>query len=97
MPSETIIQCPFCGKETITILNIPFVSNTFTSKCRAGGKSTVIQKERHNVLSGCLECGKSKKDIEKALNTGKTKEESHEERLRRIKEAGLPTIIESKT
>ena len=95
MPSEMIIQCPFCGKDTITILHIPFVSNTFTSKCRAGGKITNIQKERHNVISGCSGCGKSLKEVEKALNSGKTKEVSHEERLKRIRESGLPTIIES--
>ena len=95
MPSETTIQCPFCGKQTITILHIPFVSKTFTSKSRAGGKVTRIQKERYNVMSGCSECGKSQKEVEKALNTGKTREESHEERLKRVRDAGLPTIIQS--
>lgn len=93
MPSETVIQCPFCGKQTITILHIPFVSNTFTSKSRAGGKVTRIQKERYDILSGCSECVKSRKEVEKALNTGRTKEISHEERLKRIKEAGLPTKL----
>jgi len=94
MPSETIIQCPFCGKLTITILHIPFVSKTISSKTRAGGRETRIQKERYDVLSGCSECRKSQKEVEKALNTGKTKEIPHEERLRRIKEAGLPTRLE---
>jgi len=97
MASESLTNCPFCGKLTISILNIPFVANTFTSKCRAGGRTTRIQKERHNVLSGCEACGKSQKEIEKALNEGSAKQVSHEERLRRLREAELPLKIESKS
>ena len=92
-PQESVIECPFCGKMTITILHIPFVTNTFTSKCRAGGKNTIIQKERFDVLSGCEACGKSKKEVEKALNKGK--QIPHEERLKRAKKSGLPVMIES--
>lgn len=90
---ETITTCPFCKKPTIKILHVPFVANTFTSKSRAGGRNTVIQKERFDVLSGCDECGKSKKEVERALNTGRTKEMTHEERIKRMKDAGLPTRI----
>lgn len=97
MVQETLTNCPFCGKLTISILHIPFVANTFTSKCRAGGRNTVYQKERYDVLSGCEACGKSQKEIEKALNEGSTKQVSHEERLRRLREAGLPLKIESKS
>lgn len=92
MSSETLTNCPFCGKLTITILHIPFVANTFTSKCRAGGRNTRYQKERFDVMSGCDECGKTRKEVENALNSS-GKEQSHEDRLRRLKESGLPTKI----
>ncbi|MBU1167536.1 hypothetical protein KKC60_03980 [Patescibacteria group bacterium] len=93
MSSETVIQCPFCGKETITILRIPFVSKTVTSKCRAGGRVKKIQKGRDDVLSGCSECGKTKKEVIARLDN---KEEiSHEDRLKRLLESGLPTKIET--
>ena len=90
---ETLTNCPFCHKLTIKILHIPFVSNTFKSRSRAGGRVTRYQKEKYNVLSGCDLCGKSKKEIERALN-GPVKEISHEERIRRLKEAGLPIKLQ---
>ena len=92
MVSEGLTDCPFCGSHTIKILHIPFVANTFASKCRAGGRNTVIQKSDDKVLSGCENCGKSQKEVEKALNEGK--EISHEERIKRMKESGLPTQLE---
>ena len=94
MPSETLTTYPFCGKLTITILHIPFVANTFTSKCRAGGRTTRYQKERFNVLSGCEACGKSQKEVQDELD-GK-KGIPHEERIKRLQQAGLPTRIEGK-
>jgi len=93
MPQESLTNCPFCKKMTIKLLHIPFVSNTFTSKCRAGGKNTRIQKEKYDVLSGCEACGKSLKEVEKELN-GEGKQASHEERLKRIRDSGLPTRVE---
>jgi len=94
MTEQSLTNCPFCRKLTITILHIPFVANTFTSKCRAGGKNTIYQKERFDVMSGCDSCGKSRKEVEEALNRGSIREIPHEERLKRLKEAGLPTRIE---
>ena len=92
MSNETITSCPFCDKMTIIILHIPFVSNTFTSNCRSGGTTTRIQKERFDVISGCEACGKDRKEVEDSLN-GPVKERSHEDRLKRLKEAGLLTQI----
>ena len=94
MPSETLTTCPFCKKETIRVLHIPFVKQTITSKCRAGGRNTRYQHEKFEVISGCSACGKSKEEVEKALN-GPLKKESHEERLKRLRESGIPTVIET--
>ena len=92
MPSEMVTNCPFCGKMSIRVLHIPFVAQTITSKCRAGGRVTRYQRERFEVLSGCEACGKSREEVEKAFN--EMKKLSHEERIKRIKESGLPTRIE---
>jgi len=91
---ETQTSCPFCKKMSIRVLHIPFVSNTFSSNCRAGGRNTKIQKERFDILSGCSECGKTLKEVEYAFDHS-TKQETHEEKLKRIKDSGLPTIITS--
>lgn len=93
---ETTIECPFCHEVTIKILHIPFVANTFTSGCRAGGRNNIYQKERFDVISGCETCGKTQKEIQKALETGKTKILTHEERIAMFKKRGLPMILESK-
>ena len=59
------------------------------------GRSTKYVKspERYEVLvEKCPNCGKSKKEIEEALKTGK--EPSNEEVVRRLREAGLdPTKL----
>ena len=96
MPQESVIECPFCHKETIRILNRPCIVNVTRSTCRAGGHNRRIQRESHEVLSGCPECGKSQKEVEKVLDEGVVKPISHDERLKRLKEVGLPTRIETK-
>lgn len=92
MASETLTTCPFCKKLTVKVLHIPFVANTYTSKCRAGGKKLVYQREKFNVLSGCEACGKTQKEVQDELD-GK-REIPHEERIRRLQQSGLPTRIE---
>jgi len=41
-------------------------------------------KESFRILAGCTNSGKSKKGIQKALDTGITKEFSHQERLEKL-------------
>ena len=93
MNQKALSNCPFCHKLTIKILHIPFVANTITSKCRAGGRTTTYQRERFNILSGCDACGKTKKDIEDSFD-GKNSHVSHEDRIKRLQGAGIPTRIE---
>lgn len=95
MISETLTNCPFCGKMTITVLHIPLTVSKVSSRCRAGGTTKIVQKERFDILSGCDACGKSKKEVEKELNEGK--QVPHEEKLKRSKKAGMPTMIETPT
>jgi len=64
------------------------------SKSRFGAGGPRYTKERFEVLSGCELCGKSKKEVQTALE-GK-KEISHEELLERLKKRGLPLVLGSK-
>jgi len=92
MAEERLTNCPFCKQLTIKVLHQPFVARKGLTKSRFGAGGPVYTKEETEVLSGCLECGKSKDDVEKDLNSeGSTK--SHEERLKRLQDAGLPTKI----
>ena len=96
MPEKRIIKCPFCKKLTITVLHQPFVARKSITKSRFGAGGPVFTKERTDVYSGCDACGKSLKEVEKELNNeGKVK--SHEERLKRLRESGLPTKIMGKS
>jgi hypothetical protein len=92
-PQEALIECPFCGKESIKVLRIPFVKQVKSSQCRAGGKNTRIQKSGEDILSGCSECGKSKEEVIAALE-GNDKKMTDEQKLKRLREAGLPTTME---
>lgn len=94
MAFEKLTNCPFCGKETIKILHQPFVSRKSMSKSRFGSGGPVYTKERLEVLSGCDACGKSLKEVQKAL--GGKEERSHEEKIERLKKRGLPLVLGSK-
>jgi 2-iminoacetate synthase ThiH len=89
MPEQKIIKCPFCEQGDITTVHIPGMmvskrayasSNTKTISYFTGEKYEIVSEK-------CPNCGKSKKEIEKALKQGK--ELPNEEVLRRLKEAGL--------
>jgi len=94
MVTETLTECPFCGKKTIHIFHQPFVSRKSMSKSRFGTGGPVFTKERFDVLSGCDACEKTQKEVDKALS-GKV-ERSHEERLEIFRKRGLPLVLCSK-
>ena len=62
--------------------------------CDDCGKNCLPGKRFMDRTRTCPECGKSKKEIERAFETGITRKKSHQEKLNRLKEAGLPTRIE---
>jgi len=92
-PQSALIECPFCGRESIKVLRIPFVKQVTSSKCRAGGKNTKIQKSGDEILSGCSECGKTKEEVINVLE-GNDKKMTDEQKLKRLRDAGLPTTME---
>jgi len=89
--SEIIeIQCPFCKENVLKAIH---KEQTFKSqKIRiTSGRSTnnIKSPARTEIISeSCPNCGKTKKEIEKALKEGK--QVSREQIIERMKKAGLP-------
>lgn len=95
---RAVIKCPFCKKMRIKVFHEPSHLEPKVTRISAGSKTTYHRMpESYDVLRGCSACGKSRKEVQKAFDTGVTKELSHEERLKRLRGAGLPTKIVSKT
>lgn len=84
------IECPFCKQTTIKISHRP---ESYTIQTiRVGSNVKRIPKVtpgNDEVLSeSCSNCGKTKKEIQKALKEGVKL--SHEQVLERARKAGLP-------
>ncbi len=94
---EIVIKCPFCKIGDIKIIHIP-KSVRFKKGSWGGSKPGIISTEEKVMIvdKECQNCRKTSKEIEKALKTGNVKEITHEEFLKRLKNSGLPTLIESK-
>ena len=87
------VECPFC-KAKIQVLYKPSMIQFHVSRISAKTARVPYRtKEKYEILvDKCPNCGKSKKEIEKALEKGK--EPSNEEIVKRLREAGLdPTKL----
>lgn len=94
MPEVLTEECPFCKQKTIKVMHIEETFKARRTRIRAGRNTQYIKSpERYEVLvEKCSNCGKTKKDVEEALKHGK--EPSHDEVIRRLREAGLdPTKL----
>jgi endogenous inhibitor of DNA gyrase (YacG/DUF329 family) len=94
MPEKITIECPFCKKGTIQVLHSPEVYSTQTIRVGSNRKTIPnLTQAKDQVLSEkCPNCGKNRKEIERALKEGVPP--SHEEIIRRMREAGLdPTKL----
>jgi len=91
MPEKIKIKCPICEMGEIVTLYTPKTFITKYARASSNKKSVSYYKEEKYVIISpkCPNCGKSKKDIEKALKEGK--QPSREEIIKRMKETGLPT------
>jgi protein-arginine kinase activator protein McsA len=91
-PQKIKILCPNCGKESVEAWMYPSYLAHHTSRISAGAKTTFHREgEKYEITSGCFECGKSLKELLEIEKSGKL---THEERLKRLREAGMPTRIE---
>jgi len=91
---ETVMDCPFCQKGKIKVFHKEGYFQARTS--RISNKSSTKQyyvPDQYDILEGCPECGKTKKQIQDECN-GKTVI-SHEERLERLRKRGLPLVLDN--
>lgn len=92
---ETEIECPFCGKGRIKMYHKEGYIQSHASSIASGKKFTSHKVEdSYIVQNDCPVCKKTKKEIQRAFETGETKQLTHEERLKRLRESGLPTRVE---
>ena len=97
---EVRLKCPFCGNAELTVIDVP-VFLSFKKGPYGGGKSGISRSAAQTIVQEekCPSCGKSKRELEKAFETGETKEytmEDHKKRLDRMRAMGLPTRIVNK-
>jgi len=94
MPEILTVECPFCKSKVIKLLHTPAMYTVDRVMVGSNRKSVPrLSNEKDELLCDkCPNCGKPRKEIEKALKYGK--EPSHEEVIRRLREAGLdPTKL----
>ena len=89
MPEQKSIKCPFCEVGDIITLYTPKMMVTKYARAASNKKAmNFFKNEKYEILvEKCPNCGKSKKDIERAMKQGK--ELPNEEVLKRLREAGL--------
>jgi len=97
MPENVTLECPFCHKLTISAIHYLPVLQTSVSRA-AGRTSTKYYqtKEKYEIQSGCSNCGKSQKEVEKALKEGNEDVEKEKKILKRLQEQGFSGEITTK-
>lgn len=93
------LECPFCKKEAVKVIYYPPVLQSSTSRSASKGSRTKLYhtKERYEIVSGCSNCGKNKKEIMKAFREGtKEEKERRKKRLEELKKIGFSGKIETK-
>ena len=94
---QVILECPFCGKKSISAIFIPSMLKAQTSRAAAGKKTKFHQtKEKYEINSGCSNCGKKQKEVQKALKEGKKDTGKEKRILERLKKQGFSGEITSK-
>lgn len=94
------VECPFCKKIGVTAFHKPSFLQGKTSRISAGAKTSFHRvRERYFIQGDCPNCGAKNKDLQAWFDGTyqDDKQLSHEERIRRMKEAGFPTRIEFNT
>ena len=91
-------KCPFCKKGKVKVYFREGYVQSKMSRISAGKAYTKhsVEDKIESVGNDCPVCGKKAKEIKKAFESGVTKEKSHDERLKRLQESGIPTKITTK-
>jgi hypothetical protein len=97
MADQVKLNCPFCGKSTIDAIFYPSMLETRTAYgASRRGAITYYTKEKYEIQSGCSNCGKSQKEVQKALKEGKKEPDKEKKILERLKEQGFSSEITTK-
>lgn len=84
------LKCPFCGKETISAIHISPVLQAGTSHAAGQTKTKYYYtKEKTEIASGCSNCGKSQKEVERALKDNNSDVEKEKRIFERLKQQGI--------
>ncbi len=93
---KAVIECPFCKQMSVEAYHHPSFLQGTTTRISNKSKTTYHRvPESIEPMTDCSNCGKSKKEIIKAFNEP-AKKETHEDKLKRFRDSGLPLILESK-
>ncbi len=91
------VDCPYCKNAKIAVTFIPGYRTWSKSSIASGSKLTPFyHDEKYKVEMKCPSCGKSAKEIKEAMENGGKPPKTHEERIKRLQECGLPLKFGSK-
>jgi hypothetical protein len=90
MSESIILDCPFCHQKTISAIHYPPVLQTKVTLVGSNrSTSNYYTKEKTEITSGCSNCGKSQKEIQKALKNGNEDVEKEKKIFERLKAQGI--------
>lgn len=89
------IDCPICKKVKVSVTFIAgYISWSVSRIASKSARTKYYHDPKIRVNSGCPNCRASRQEIKDALERGTGEKKSHEDRLKRIRDSGLPTTIE---
>ena len=95
---HALVKCPFCGFEGVKAFVKPSYLGGKTSRISAGAKTTLFRVPGScEYMGSCPKCGKTSKEMQEATDTGQVKKLTHEERVARLKAAGIPVNLTTTT
>lgn len=93
---HAVVKCPFCGKDVVKAFHKPSYLEHKKSSISAKSRITYYRvPESYAIQGDCPECNAKNRDLQ-AWYDGTYQENrlSHEDRVKRIKAAGLAARIE---
>ncbi len=89
------VECPICKKGKISVTFIAGYMEWHVSRIAAkSARTKFFHDPRIRVNSKCPNCKAPKQDIKDAIERGADGVKSPEERLKHLRDSGLPTRIE---
>jgi len=88
--ADVELECPFCHKKGVHAKYFPPSIQSKSSRSAAGKKTKIYRvPERYEGISGCKFCGKTDKEVKKAMKEGVKDTEKEKRILNRLKKQGL--------